>query len=70
MLLGAGAFAAAGLPDCDTFAVELLTRSGAITDRATAKAFLAGQDPAIVAEAAKYAASSEWGTLLKTALYG
>lgn len=70
VLLGAGASAAAGLPDWNTFAVELLTTSGAITDRATAKAFLAEQDPAIVAEAAKNAASSEWSTLLKTALYG
>ncbi|UYF97169.1 SIR2 family protein (plasmid) [Rhodococcus aetherivorans] len=70
VLLGAGASAAAGLPDWNTFAVELLTRSGAITDRDTAKAFLGGQDPAIVAEAAKDAAGNTWPSLLESALYG
>lgn len=70
VLLGAGASAAAGLPDWNTFAVELLAASGAITDRATARAFLAGQDPAIVAEAAKDAAAEAWPALLESALYG
>lgn len=37
VLLGAGASAAAGLPDWDKFAVDLLTASGAITDRDTAR---------------------------------
>lgn len=70
MLLGAGASAAAGLPDWNTFAVDLLATSGAIEDHETARAFLAGQDPAIVAEAAKNAAGDNWTSLLKSALYG
>jgi hypothetical protein len=70
VLLGAGASAAAGLPDWNTFAVDLLATSGAIEDHETARAFLAGQDPAIVAEAAKNAAGDNWTSLLKSALYG
>lgn len=70
VLLGAGASAAAGLPDWDKFAVDLLTASGAITDRDTARAFLSGQDPAIVAEAAKNAASKNWCSVLNASLYG
>ncbi|MGF0313815.1 SIR2 family protein [Rhodococcus sp. IEGM1428] len=70
VLLGAGASVAAGLPDWNTFAIELLVNSGAIKDRATAGAFLEGQDPAIAAEAAKQAAGADWPNLLRSTLYG
>lgn len=70
VLLGAGASVAAGLPDWNTFAIDLLVNSGAISDRATADAFLEGQDPAIAAEAAKQAAGSSWPNVLRATLYG
>ncbi|MFD6860737.1 SIR2 family protein [Rhodococcus sp. NPDC060090] len=70
LFLGAGASAASGLPDWDSFSINVLTDSGAIQDSVTAKAFLAGQDPAIVAEAAKEAAGDRWSAVLKSSLYG
>lgn len=70
LLLGAGASAAAGLPDWDSFAVDLLVRSGAIADLETARTFLSGQDPAIAAEAAKGAAAERWPEMLERSLYG
>ncbi|MCW4354200.1 SIR2 family protein [Hoyosella sp. YIM 151337] len=70
VLLGAGASVGAGLPDWNTFAVNLLVLSRAIQDEETAKAFLIGQDPAIAAEAAKNAAGSDWPNVLSDALYG
>lgn len=69
ILLGAGASAAAGLPDWNTLALDLLTHSGAIHDRDTARAFLAGQDPALLAEAAR-AAADDWDELVRSVLYG
>jgi hypothetical protein len=69
ILLGAGASAGAGLPDWDTLSRELLVRSGAIDDEDTAAAFLAAQDPALAAEAARIAAGSGWESTLAGALY-
>ncbi|MCV7742229.1 SIR2 family protein [Micrococcus luteus] len=69
LLLGAGASAAAGLPDWNTLALDLLTHSGAIDDRDTAQALLAGQDPALLAEAAR-AATDDWPELVRSVLYG
>lgn len=69
ILLGAGASVAAGLPDWDGLAAELLVRSGAIADEKTAHAFLARQDPALAAEAAKIAAGPRWNEVLRAALY-
>lgn len=69
ILLGAGASAAAGLPDWDTLAVDLLTRSNAIADEETAHAFLARQDPALSAEAARASAGDRWDSILRDALY-
>lgn len=69
VLLGAGASASAGLPDWNALSVELLVRSGAISDKATADAFLAYQDPALAAEAAKTAAGSDWDSILVQGLY-
>ena len=70
VLLGAGASAAAGLPGWDEFATNLLVVSGSITDKATAQAFLEGQDPAIAAESARRAAGSRWAEVLRESLYG
>ncbi|NSX38641.1 SIR2 family protein [Pseudarthrobacter oxydans] len=69
VLLGAGASAGAGLPDWNELSVELLVRSGAIADEETAKAFLAYQDPALAAEAAKTAAGAGWESVLVDGLY-
>lgn len=69
VLLGAGASAGAGLPDWDTLSRELLLRSGAIDDEDTATAFLAAQDPALAAEAARISAGAEWEATLVGALY-
>ena len=69
ILLGAGASAGAGLPDWDTLSRRLLIRSGAIDDEETAEAFLAAQDPALAAEAAKSAAGANWETTLVESLY-
>ncbi len=69
MLLGAGASAGAGLPDWNTLSTRLLMLSGAIADERTALAFLAAQDPALAAEAAK-SASVDWEMTLVEALYG
>ncbi|SFT79004.1 SIR2-like domain-containing protein [Geodermatophilus amargosae] len=68
VLLGAGASAAAGLPDWDSLATQLLQLSGTIDDEETARAFLARQDPALAAEAAR-AASGDWLDLVRRALY-
>lgn len=70
VLLGAGASAGAGLPDWNALSVQLLIRSNAISDEETAKAFLAYQDPALAAEAAKTAAGSDWKSVLVQGLYG
>ena len=69
VVLGAGASVAAGLPDWDTLAVRLLVLSGTVEDEPTARAFLARQDPALAAEAAR-AGSGDWEGLLRMALYG
>lgn len=68
VLLGAGASAAAGLPDWNSLATKLLQLSGTIDDEETARAFLAGQDPSLAAEAAK-AAAGDWLELVRKALY-
>ena len=68
VLLGAGASAAAGLPDWDSLATQLLQLSGTIADEQTARAFLAKQDPALAAEAAR-AVSGDWLDLVRRALY-
>ncbi|WP_091935704.1 SIR2 family protein [Blastococcus sp. DSM 46786] len=68
VLLGAGASAAAGLPDWDRLATQLLRLSGAIDDEETARAFLARQDPSLAAEAAR-AGASDWVELVRSALY-
>lgn len=69
VLLGAGASAGAGLPNWDALSLRLLTLSGAINDEITAAAFLAAQDPALAAEAAKKS-TSDWDALLIEGLYG
>lgn len=69
ILLGAGASAGVGLPDWNTLSCRLLMLSGAIADENTAIAFLAAQDPALAAEAAK-SASVDWEQILVEALYG
>jgi hypothetical protein len=68
VLLGAGASAAAGLPDWDSLAIQLLRLSGTIDDEETARAFIARQDPALAAEAARVA-SRDWLDLVRRALY-
>jgi hypothetical protein len=68
VLLGAGASAAAGLPDWNSLATQLLQLSGTIDDEETARAFLAGQDPSLAAEAAR-AGASDWLELVRSALY-
>jgi len=68
-LLGAGASVAAGLPNWDELAVRLLGHAGAIDDTATARAYLARQDPTLAAEAAR-AASDDWIRVVRDALYG
>jgi hypothetical protein len=70
VLLGAGASATSGLPDWDTLAATLLVKSGVIPDENTAKEFLARQDPALAAEAAKAASGAKWPVFLRDALYG
>lgn len=69
VLLGAGASAAAGLPDWDTLAERLLVESKAVSSTKQAKAFLAQQDAMLAAEAAK-AFASDWPSSLRKALYG
>lgn len=69
VLLGAGASAGVGLPDWNALSCNLLTLSGAIPDPDTAAAFLAAQDPALAAEAAKSAAP-DWEATMLEALYG
>jgi hypothetical protein len=69
VLLGAGASAAAGLPDWDGLAAQLLHLSGAINDESTARAFLARQDAALAAEAARAVAPGDWLGLVRSALY-
>ncbi|QRK07329.1 SIR2 family protein [Archangium violaceum] len=68
VLLGAGASAAAGLPDWNSLATQLLQLSGTIDDEETARAFLAGQDPSLAAEAAR-AGVGNWLELVREALY-
>ncbi|MDO5866208.1 MULTISPECIES: SIR2 family protein [Paenarthrobacter] len=69
ILLGAGASAGVGLPDWNSLSKRLLILSGAIDDDQTATAFLAAQDPALAAEAAK-SSSAKWDDTLIDALYG
>ncbi|GAB3598455.1 hypothetical protein GCM10027586_00350 [Kineococcus gypseus] len=68
ILLGAGASAGVGLPDWDTLVVRLLQRSGVFGDEATARAFLARQDPQLAVEAARQQAEN-WNELLRRCLY-
>jgi hypothetical protein len=70
VLLGAGASATSGLPDWDTLAARLLVKSGVIPDEDTAREFLARQDPALAAEAAKATSGANWPLFLREALYG
>lgn len=67
--LGAGASATVGLPDWDTLARALLTRSRAVLDDDAAAAFLARQDPTVAAEAARSAAGQDWQAIVRDALY-
>lgn len=69
VILGAGASVPANLPGWNELAVRLLMNSAAMPDRATAEAFLAEQDPALAAEAAR-AMTDDWPVLVTTALYG
>lgn len=69
VILGAGASVPANLPSWNELAVRLLVASTAMPDPATAEAFLAEQDPALAAEAAR-AMNDDWPGLVTTALYG
>lgn len=70
VLLGAGASAAAGLPDWDRLATELLRRGGIIDDEETARAFLARQDATLAAEAVRAGRDeADWVDLVRSALY-
>lgn len=69
VLLGAGASITSGLPDWDTFAGRLLHASGAVDDHAVARLLIARQDPMLVVEAARAAASTRWEQILRAALY-
>lgn len=69
LLLGAGASVAAGLPDWNRLARDLLIGSGAVENEETAGALLVGQDPALLTEAAR-AAAKDWPELVRSALYG
>lgn len=69
VILGAGASVPAGLPGWNKLAADLLVTSGAMPDHDTAYAFLAEQDPALAAEAAK-AMTDDWQGLVTKALYG
>jgi hypothetical protein len=70
ILLGAGASMAVGLPDWESLAVEILTRSGVIPDPAVARDFLGGQDVMLAVEAARSAVEpDDWNELLRQCLY-
>lgn len=69
VILGAGASVPANLPNWNELAVRLLVNSNAMPDEDTAKAFLAEQDPALAAEAAR-TMTDDWPALVTTALYG
>ncbi len=72
VLLGAGASVAAGLPDWDELATQLLQQSGTIDDEETARAFLIRQDPMLAAEAARTITGDldgVWVELVRRVLY-
>lgn len=69
LLVGAGASIGAGLPGWDQLSRRLLVGSGAISSDTAAEQFLARQDPALAAEAAKSAAGDRWAILVREALY-
>ena len=69
VLLGAGASASSGLPQWNQLAVQLLLRSGAVSDEDVAAVLVERQDPLLAAEAARTAAGEGWYPLVREALY-
>lgn len=59
-----------GLPDWESLAVEILTRSGVIEDQSVARDFLGGQDVTLAVEAARAVVDpDDWDELLRQSLY-